>query len=456
MPQSPLRERLERRLMEEPRPTTFSTDHDPVLADVLRAATHLGDWFEPSTIEAMTGHSELTILLALQRGVDRGLRVEEAPPRLRVRMVSSRPVLRTLAARWAPPPSSPADAPTDDAVEHLHREATAARSAFARGDVHTALTRAAAALAELDTREEPEARDLTLRLLADCAIYISRSGDPMALQRALGTVQRAHDALREEDPVDLRVQVEMALAHVAAEEGSDSSLDAAIDALTSAARGLSDAGRAVESARLLNDLAEVWMRRGDPVRATHLLRSSRSAFASQAASDPSAALELAQTEHLLARLPFHATARPGTGQELWDAAMLHARAARRGYQVLGLRREEARALSTLGMIQTERGDPKALQTLESALALHEQAGDTVGLAKTTFAIGALHRREGRPLDALSALEQSVAHNLHTGSPGGVRKCWSELQALESILPAEATGRLTALRRRVEALAGLMG
>jgi hypothetical protein len=60
------------------------------------------------------------------------------------------------------------------------------------------------------------------------------------------------------------------------------------------------------AARLLNDQAAIYVSLGDPVRATHLLERPRELFEGRLrshADDVMAVEELAETHHLLARLP---------------------------------------------------------------------------------------------------------------------------------------------------------
>jgi hypothetical protein len=76
--------------------------------------------------------------------------------------------------------------------------------------------------------------------------------------------------------------------------------------LRSFIRRLLEADEAGLAVRLLNDQAAIYVRLGDPVRATHLLEKSRELFEERLrtnAEDAVALEDLAETHHLLARLP---------------------------------------------------------------------------------------------------------------------------------------------------------
>lgn len=481
-----IRDALRRRLLDDDRPRRHAlpdATSDPVLADVIRAASHLGDWFTPETLARFVDRTPLQVLLALQRAADRGLPVEEDGERLRLRLVSTRPVLRNLAAAWdracvptesgseatvpdaETPPDSladevepPASDEPDPALQQAARLAEDARQAFLSGEVDAALTRGAAALSELADREDDPARRLRIQLLSDGAIYLANGNDPLSLQHALSAAGRAVQLLADEDRPELRAAARIALATVASEEGSDEALDLAIDAYTTASRELSDAGRGVDAARLLNELAGVWMRRGDVVRATHLLRSSRQAFEAQVRKDPGAAFELAQTEHLLARLVFHAQARPGAGAALVEAAQNHASDAIRGFAELGRTREEGRAWETLARLQLEGGRPdEALASIRQAAARNRDAHDRVGRSGTAVTHARILAARGRHEEALATLDAALALTLDVGSPAGIDACRSALESMRPGLPDDRgiQHHLAALDRRFAELATLV-
>src|SRR5262249_39684413 len=131
------------------------------------------------------------------------------------------------------------------------------------------------------------------------------------LAGALEMLDAAKALLREGDPADLRAQISSLIASVCYDIGDASSLDRALAELTDASRALLAEGNAVGAARLLNDQAAVYVRMGDPLRAVHLLGESRKVFEQRAKSDPVTMIELAETDHLFARIPLNVGARPG-------------------------------------------------------------------------------------------------------------------------------------------------
>lgn len=469
-----LRERL---LGASPLP---GTAHDPVLADVIRAASWLGRPATAAELGRHVGRNELEVLLALQRGADRGLRVTERDGTFALHTVSTRPPLQALQAAWqaldvapasVPPQEQPETAEPDTRPEPESREPTdpqrthrlsahiaAARKAFERGQPRVAVTRTAAALAELGEATDDQARQTRCGLLADGAVYLRATDDPLALQRAFTLAQQAVDLLEDGDPIALQAATRVSLGSIAADIGSDDALDTAIDVLTQAARLLSEHDRGVDAARLLNDLAEVWMRRGDVVQATHLLRQSRAAFLEQAGT-PAADLELADTEHLLARLPFHSRARPGAETDMWMAARDHALAAVERYAKLGHALDQARALETLGRILLQlRRHEEAERALVHARRVQEELGDRLGLARTANALARLLAVTERPGEALGQLEVSVELNLQLGAVAGLKHNGADLTELARHWgrdPALAP-RLQRLSERLQAASELLG
>lgn len=139
-------------------------------------------------------------------------------------------------------------------------------------------------------------------------------GSPFTLHDARASLEAAKAALPEAPPPELVGQLASTMAGVCYDLGDLNSLQQALNELTVVSRELLDAGESMLAARLLNDQAAVYVRLGDPVRATHLLSESRSLFDSILRVSPEelgAMEELAAAEHLLARLALHAPIRPG-------------------------------------------------------------------------------------------------------------------------------------------------
>jgi tetratricopeptide (TPR) repeat protein len=169
-----------------------------------------------------------------------------------------------------------------------------------------------------------------------------------------------------------------------------------------------------------------------------LLEESRKVFEGHLRTQPNEAValvELAETHHLLARLPLHAPIRPGREADAYAMSLDHLRAAEEAYQHLGQHLELARVWETIGRIESLRGQPAAAQErLSAALTLQRQLGDVIGLARSTAALADMYSRIGRPGEALSLLANSIALNFEKGSLVGLAM---NRRALESIVHAAA-------------------
>jgi tetratricopeptide (TPR) repeat protein len=263
-------------------------------------------------------------------------------------------------------------------------------------------------------------------------------GAPFTLQEALGALQEAKSALPQQAPLDIVARVVATTAGVCYDLGDAASLQRAIEDLTQVSRRLLAAGEPLLAARLLNDQAAVYVRLGDPVRATHLLEESRKLFEGCLRTHPNDALaieELAETHHLLARLPLHARIRPGREGDAYVMSMEHAQAAEQAYQHLGQRQQLARVWETMGRIELQRGQPASAQErLVAALDLQRQLGDVIGLARSTGALADLYAMEGQLANAAALLADSITLNFEKGSPLGLAV---NRQALEALAYAAA-------------------
>jgi len=312
---------------------------------------------------------------------------------------------------------------TDHGIE---RYLLAAEQALRVGALREAMAltdRAMHLLAELPDSELRRA----LRIRALCAIgrirWLGNGPDErFTLASALLAVRDARALLRPTDPAELRAVVASLLAAVLYEIGDLPSLEAALHELTEASRALLAQGDPAAAARLLNDQAAVYVRIGDPVRAAHMLEESRRFFASNRFSpdDEWAVIELAETEHLLARLPLHVAARPGRQREAAALGRSHAQEAATTYQRLGMRRELAHVLETLGRLETlaERHEA-AIAQLSAAAQIERELQDLLGLARTTAAMADVLLSVGQLGGALGLLAEALALNVAKGSPIGL-------------------------------------
>lgn len=284
-------------------------------------------------------------------------------------------------------------------------------------------------------------RRLRARVLAELGRLHWQCAGPdvsFTLAGALELLEQARALLRQDDPPALWAEVDRLIAGICYDIGDMRSLERALDALTHASRLLLDAGNAQAAAHLLNDQAAVYVRMGDPVRATHLLSESRKIFEERAAHDPAAMLELAETDHLFARIPLHVAARPGRESDALLMGLDHAIAAERTYKKVGANRELGRVWETMGRLELKRGRPeRALTRLSAAIQVQESIGDVIGLARTTASLSEVLAAGGKYRDALAVLGDSIALNLEKGSPIGLAFNRRALEALAQSAPAQA-------------------
>ncbi|WP_438019661.1 hypothetical protein WMF18_11565 [Sorangium sp. So ce315] len=318
--------------------------------------------------------------------------------------------------------------------EAARRYRAAAAEAAAMGAYAQALSYGQKALALLDgLPPTPERRRLRIGALAGIARVQWHAAGPdpaFTLAGALEVLDAARALLAQGDPPELHAEVAALLASVCYDIGDMRSLERALEELTAASRLLLDAGDALGSARLLNDQAAVYVRMGDPVRATHLLTESRRVFEERARVDPVARVELAETDHLFARIPLHVAARPGRESDALSMGIDHALAAERTYKQLGDTRELARVWETIGRLELRKGRlDRATQRLTAAIEAEEALGDLIGLARSTAALAEVLSAKGLHRQALAVLAESVAMNLEKGSPVGLAYNRRALHAL---------------------------
>lgn len=261
------------------------------------------------------------------------------------------------------------------------------------------------------------------------------------LSSALQPLEAAKRSLSNEDAPDQHVELAQLLAAVHCERGDAESLDKALAELAETSRALLDRGHALEAARLLNDQAAVYMKMGDPVRAFSLLDQSREVFEKRGQRDAITAREVAETDHLIARVPLHVRARTGHEDDALSRALDHAMAARRTYERLGDTFSSGRVLETMGRLELKRGRvDKALQHFQQALETQQKIADLVGLARTTAGLSDALVGAERLDEALALLSDSVALNHQKGSVVGVaynRRAFEELSramAPQQVIP----------------------
>lgn len=286
-------------------------------------------------------------------------------------------------------------------------------------------------------------------------------GSDFSLGEALKRLEEALALVAPEDPVHLGAGIRALIAGVCYDLGDPKSLERALEELTRASREMHQAGDALGAARLFNDQAAVWVRLGDPVRANHLLTESRQVFERLAAEDENARVELAETDHLIARLPLHVKPRPGRENDAIELGLRHARDAERRYRELGALREAARVWETMGRLELRRnGADEAAEHLTRAVDLQSKLGDMIGLARSSAALAEVLAMGGRVADAIAVLGDSIELHAQKGSPLGLaynRRAFERFQAaLEPAAKAELASDLERLAAQLADAEALFG
>lgn len=284
-----------------------------------------------------------------------------------------------------------------------------------------------------------------------------------SLQDALRSLDAAEAALPDEVSAGLLAELAATRAGVCYDLGDPSALQGALTALVDASRALLDAGETLEAARLLNDQAAIHLRLDDPAQAIGLLNRSGELFERLRRGQgqkPVAEEELAETYHLLARVPLHARTQPGREAEAFQRALGHAEMAEGILSERADTRRLGRLWETMARLQLAQGDLEAAAArLSQATQLQQRLGDAIGLARSAAAQAELLARSGRPEEAISALATSIALNYQKGSPMGLAFNRSALVQLQTGLgprAAEMQPGLRELEQRLTAAEGVVG
>jgi tetratricopeptide (TPR) repeat protein len=336
----------------------------------------------------------------------------------------------------------------------------AVREVASRGNARRAYTIAQQALTLLDDLPASEPRALLraqlLLELGQVQWHSAVLGTPFTLHDALESFAAAKAALPETAAASIAGQLAAVTAGVCYDLGDLETLQQALAELTTVGRRLLDAGNPMGAARLLNEQAALFVRMGDPVRATHLLTQSRRLFDEVLRTNPGdsrAAEALAASEHLLARLPLHTRIRPGHEEEAYAISLDHALAAEGAYERLNQPWQVARVWETIGRLEMARGRPEAARgRLTTALQLQRQIGDITGLARSTAALADLCIASGQLGEATTLLSDSVALNFEKGSPIGLafnRRAFDALRHAVGQAHGAAGSRLHTMLEEVE-------
>jgi tetratricopeptide (TPR) repeat protein len=303
----------------------------------------------------------------------------------------------------------------------------AVREAAARGDARRAYGLAEQGLTLLDQLPAaPTHGLLRAQLLLEegrLQWHGSLLGSTFTLQEALASLEAAKASLPDDVPLEVVEQLAAVTAGVCYDVGDQGALQRALAELQESSQRLVQAGAILPAARLLNDQAAVYMRLGDPVRATYLLSQAHERFEHhlrQHQEDAMALAELAQTKHLLARLPLHVQVPPGREEESAVRGLEHARATEHIYQRLGQQRELTRVWETMGRLALQQGNLEVAQErLMAAHNLQQQLGDAAGLARSTAALADMCMLAGQLDHAVALLADSITLNVEKGSLSGL-------------------------------------
>ncbi len=417
---------------------------DAEVVRVLRAASVIGESFEAPLVARLLDVSVEQVLEALQRARDAGVRVVDrgeghlALPRDLATMLSAS-VLPSLRARWqeklgellSSSRRDPLRAAThlDEAGQRdraLERRLEAVALLVRAGDVRRAGEELGAALEAVDALPPgPSTAALQARARLERARlrWLGAGLEPsFGLDGALEEALEARAALGELAPAPVRADVASTIAGIAYDLGDGASLARAGAVLAEAIASLLRDGATREAAMLLNDQAAIHLRSGNTKKARELAGRSLdllSALVEDAETDAAARADLADTHHLLARLPLHAPASEIT-DDVVTAALDHADAAETAYRALAMRRDLGRVRETTARLEAKRGHVDAARAaFEAALRLADEAADLTGLARITAGLAELLASAGKPRDALGLLASSIELNREKASPVGL-------------------------------------
>jgi tetratricopeptide (TPR) repeat protein len=359
--------------------------------------------------------------------------------------------------------AGPDEGCADDWRSALHAEAAglpdqaaarflaAASAAALAGRHEQALASAGRALALAEGLPEQERRLLGARalLVMGRCRWQARSAEPGSLDLALEALEQGRERLATGRHSELQAELATMIANVCYDVGTPQALERALVEITRASQLWLDAGQPLEAARLLNDEAAIWVKRGNPVRANQLLVRSREVFGKMPPSHPAARLELLETEHLLARLMLHAALVPGREHEALQLGVRHALVAENGYRGLDDRRQLGRVWETLGRLELRLGQLDAASDhLERAHCLQREIGDAMGAARSAGALSEVFAAAHDYPRALSSLAESIAFNGEKGSAAGLQYNLASLGQLEAQLPAALIDQARALGQRL--------
>jgi hypothetical protein len=225
-----------------------------------------------------------------------------------------------FSPRQRPDRATPATQPSTDqsrAAAHLRAAGqveaaieqylAAVREVAVRGDAQRAYGLAEQALQLFDELPPSNRRALLrVQLLIEkgrLQWHGALLGASFTLQEALASLETARLSLPDDAVPEVVAQLATVTAGICYDLGDLDALQRGLEVLTESSRRLLDMGESLLATCLLNDQAAVYVRLGDPVRASHLLSKSHELFDGLLRRNPHdlmALEELAETNHLLA------------------------------------------------------------------------------------------------------------------------------------------------------------
>ena len=433
---------------------------------ILRASAMFGSVFDVALVGRLLDVSVEVILEGLQRAADAGVPVAdhadgrhlEIPAELVGQLEAS--ILPSLRERWKARLAEIVDTPSSDplrAASHLddvgqHERARERRldavSLLGRsGDIQRANDQLAEALeAVAALPRTPAARHLRARVKVERARlrWLGAGVDPsFTLTGAFEVAFDAKGELGEHAPAEMRADLASTIAGIAYDLGDGASLEKARAAVNECVASLLHEGAISAAAALLDDQAALELRLGRPSRAADLLERSLEILVERMTERPDdleLAANLADTHHLLARLPLHGVLDSSRADHGVSKALEHCRKAMTTYERLGRKRDLARVVETTARLEAKRGDvPKAKEAFETAMRLADEVTDLTGLARITAGLAQVFTESGAPRDALAMLTSSIELNREKGSPIGL--------AFDSRILAQLEDSITAMPDR---------
>jgi tetratricopeptide (TPR) repeat protein len=326
----------------------------------------------------------------------------------------------------------------------------AAEEASSLGAFPEAVEYARRALELLSAEPTDRQARCRLHLLIGTLLWqAAASGTEFTLAQALDELSKSEELLIPADPILLRAEIRQAIGAVCYDLADRESLVRALEELDLASRELREGDHPLEAAGLLNDQAAVHVRLGDFETAATLLRRSRKVFESQPGTD-FVRVELAETDHLLARLPLHAPLGHAHDRATLEEALAHAGSALELYSAVNRPRCLAHVQETSGRLLICLGAlDDARDRLTKAFATQDALGDVLGMARSTAALSDLKLAENDPEGALSYLTESVRLNAAKSARQGLAWNRSALAAISARLPPRDSMRLSPMLNAVE-------